>query len=143
MWAPTWLQRAEEACPRAAGSGTTKDPTRVTHLLRDITQRQRLEGKARRALAILSEDEGEGAQRPGGGTSSAEHGSEGAPTTQLSLRETEVLRLLAEGIPTQEIADRLGVTRVTTRNHIAHILTKLGVQSRLQAVVRASEKNLI
>ncbi len=73
----------------------------------------------------------------------SERGGESESTVPLSSRETEVLRLLAQGQQTQEIADQLGIRRVTARNHISHILTKLGVQSRLQAVLRASEMDLI
>jgi len=51
---------------------------------------------------------------------------------QLTLREREVLRLLAEGLGTQEIADQLFVSSTTARNHVQHILTKLDVHSRLE-----------
>jgi DNA-binding NarL/FixJ family response regulator len=54
---------------------------------------------------------------------------------RLSRREREVLQLLAEGLGSKEIADRLHITVRTERNHVASIFAKLGVHSRLQAVV--------
>ncbi len=56
---------------------------------------------------------------------------------QLTPRERDVLRLLAEGLGTQEIADRLFVSSATARNHVQHILNKLNVHSRLEAVALA------
>jgi len=55
----------------------------------------------------------------------------------LSPRERGVLRRIAQGRDTQEIADELGIHAVTVRNHIQRILSKLGVHSRLEAVVVA------
>jgi DNA-binding NarL/FixJ family response regulator len=54
---------------------------------------------------------------------------------RLSRRELEVLQLLAEGLGSKEIADRLFITVRTERNHVASILAKLGVHSQLQAVL--------
>ena len=56
---------------------------------------------------------------------------------QLTSREREVLKTLAEGLDGQEIAERLNISLRTERNHMAHILAKLGVNSRLQALVFA------
>jgi PAS domain S-box-containing protein len=56
---------------------------------------------------------------------------------QLTRREREVLEALAEGLDSQQIADRLFITLRTERNHIANILAKLGVHSQLQALVFA------
>lgn len=61
---------------------------------------------------------------------------------QLTLREREVLRLLAEGLGTQEIADRLFVSSTTARNHVQHILNKLDVHSRLEAVALALRNHI-
>jgi DNA-binding NarL/FixJ family response regulator len=55
----------------------------------------------------------------------------------LTPREREVLGILAEGLPDKEIARRLGISAETARNHVASILSKLGVESRLQAAVYA------
>ena len=55
----------------------------------------------------------------------------------LSLPEREVLRLLAGGAGTKEIARRLFISSATARNHIQHILARLEVSSRLEAVALA------
>ena len=56
---------------------------------------------------------------------------------QLTPREREVLQALAEGLTDKEIAQRLHVRTDTARNHMMRILGKLGVNSRLQALVFA------
>lgn len=61
----------------------------------------------------------------------------------LTQRELEVLRLLGAGHSTDDIARELSITRVTARNHVNKVLDKLGVNSRLQAVVIASQLHLI
>lgn len=61
----------------------------------------------------------------------------------LTPRQREMLRLLAEGKTTGEIADALVLSRATVRNHIAHLLKGLGVHSRLQAVLKARELDLL
>ena len=61
----------------------------------------------------------------------------------LSARELEVLGLLAAGKPNQAIAEELVVTLETVKSHVAHILGKLGVANRTQAVARARELGLL
>ena len=66
------------------------------------------------------------------------------PTTEtLSARETEVLQLLADGVPTEEIAARLYLSVNTVRNHVHSIIRKLGVHSRLEAVAHGIRRGLI
>lgn len=55
----------------------------------------------------------------------------------LTVREVEVLRLVAEGLSNQEIADRLFVSEPTVRTHVSHILGKLQLASRVQAALYA------
>jgi DNA-binding NarL/FixJ family response regulator len=57
-------------------------------------------------------------------------------TTHLSVRETEVLKLLSKGHLIKEIADQLGISFVTVRTHIRRIYEKLHVHSRSQAVAK-------
>jgi NarL family two-component system response regulator LiaR len=61
----------------------------------------------------------------------------------LTDREQEVLRLLAEGKSNKDIARSLQVVEDTVKTHVAHILAKLGVQSRTQAVLTAARLGLI
>ncbi|MBY0492940.1 MAG: alpha/beta fold hydrolase [Cyanobacteria bacterium] len=59
---------------------------------------------------------------------------------ELSPRERETLSLLAEGLSNSEIAERLGISEKTVRNHLSHLFDKLGVWSRAQAIVFARER---
>ena len=61
----------------------------------------------------------------------------GVVTSKLSRRETEVLRLLAQGLTQHDIAGRLTISPKTVGTHIEHVLRKLGVHSRAQAVALA------
>jgi len=63
--------------------------------------------------------------------------SERERVARLSGRETEILQLAAEGLESQAIADRLGISHATVRTHMANALTKLGVHSKTEAVVLA------
>ncbi|MDQ3966645.1 MAG: response regulator transcription factor [Actinomycetota bacterium] len=62
---------------------------------------------------------------------------------QLTPREREVLQALADGLSDKEIAEQLYVGTGTVRNHVASLLSKLGVHSRLQAVVFAARHGAI
>jgi DNA-binding CsgD family transcriptional regulator len=65
------------------------------------------------------------------------------PEPHLTPRELEVLRLLAGGMATADIAVSLGISRITARNHVTKLIDKLQVRTRLQAVVAASRLGLI
>lgn len=61
----------------------------------------------------------------------------------LTNREIEVLRLMAEGSSSRDIASRLGITYATVRSHIRSMGGKLGVHSKGEAILRARELALI
>jgi DNA-binding NarL/FixJ family response regulator len=67
----------------------------------------------------------------------------GRDRAELTPRELEVLRLLAEGVGTQDMAVRLHVSPNTIRNHVRSLLGKLGASTRLEAVTIARRMDLI
>jgi len=61
----------------------------------------------------------------------------------LTPRESEVLQLLAQGLPNKAIAERLGISDHTAKFHVNAILGKLGAQSRTEAIVHAARLGLV
>jgi DNA-binding NarL/FixJ family response regulator len=62
---------------------------------------------------------------------------------RLTSREKEVLRLMAEGTSSRDIATKLGISYTTVRTHIRSLGSKLGVHSKLEAIVKARELALV
>ena len=124
------------------------------YILKDASNRQlrnaiwrALEGEstlnhelAARLIRLLS-SEGPQASAP---PSAAESGAASAlpPLEDFTPREVEVLGLLLRGKTNQEIASSLSISRDTAKGHVGHIIAKLGVSDRTQAVVRALELGL-
>lgn len=61
----------------------------------------------------------------------------------LSERELEILSLIARGASNKEIAGQLFIAEGTVKNHVTHILSKLGVRDRTQAAIKAKELGLL
>jgi DNA-binding NarL/FixJ family response regulator len=69
--------------------------------------------------------------------------AEELPNDQLTPRELEVLRLMAEGLDTRAMAEQLVLGQTTVRTHAAGVLSKLGAHSRLEAVARATRLGIL
>jgi DNA-binding NarL/FixJ family response regulator len=68
---------------------------------------------------------------------------EARPATDLTLRETDVLRLLARGMSNRQIAGELGLGVRTVESHVSNVLSKLGVSSRTEAALLAVSSHLV
>ena len=66
-----------------------------------------------------------------------------AKDAELSIRELEVLRLLARGESSKTIGEQLHISRTTVNNHVQHVLRKLNAHNRLEAIRRAEHAGLI
>jgi DNA-binding CsgD family transcriptional regulator len=106
----------------------------VVYLMRPIYRRRRADEAIERILS-MSPDE---LRRVGGGTGDGERLEQ-----QLTRREVQVLRLLAHGNSNEEIAHTLNMSVHTVRSHVQHVLKKLSVHSKLEAVTKAFEQRLL
>ncbi|HVK38676.1 MAG TPA: LuxR C-terminal-related transcriptional regulator [Candidatus Kapabacteria bacterium] len=104
------------------------------HLARPIDTRKRLEILVRdfvRTDTTVDEPTGRSVNRAS------------IANAALSDREIDVLRLLAQGLTTSEIARQLGISRTTVNNHVQHAMSKLNAHSRLEAIRKAEFGGLI
>jgi DNA-binding NarL/FixJ family response regulator len=67
----------------------------------------------------------------------------GSPLAALTRRESEVLELMKQGMSNRQIADKLSISPGTAKNHVEHIIGKLGVSDRTQAVVKGLELGIL
>jgi LuxR family transcriptional regulator, maltose regulon positive regulatory protein len=102
-----------------------------TELARVLSALGRTEAAERQARAA---DEAMRAMRAAG---------DQGPVTDLTAREVEVLRLVADGLTNPAIAERLVISEHTVHRHLANILTKLGLSSRAAAAAWAAQRGLV
>lgn len=69
--------------------------------------------------------------------------AEASPSPRLTDRELEVLKRVATGLPNEQIAGELGISTTAVRNHVANILVKLQLRSRIEAALTAMETRLL
>ena len=120
---------------RAGASGfLLKDATR-DELLRAVRTIAR--GEALLAPSITKRLIAEFVQR------GPEHRAESSRLDVLTQREREVLTLVARGMSNAEIAAELVVGDATVKSHVAHLLMKLGLRDRIQAVILAYELDVV
>jgi len=139
--------KVAEALTRAARAALRdglRDEARTDLLAADVLAREigmvvlrrRIEALARAARVSL-EPASEAAPAPGANAPAA------GQSWGLSAREREVLALVAAGRTNAEIADALFISPKTASVHVTHILQKLGVSSRVEAALRASESGIL
>jgi len=106
--------------------GSRKGLEVAVHLFRDVTYLHRLQELVREK-----------------GTLVADPPSSNGSAAELTTRELQILRLVAGGLRTGAIAEKLCISQATVRNHVQNILTKLEVHSRLEAVALAMRHHLV
>ena len=117
---PIWLNISILVIP-----GSRRGLEVTVHLFRDATYLRRLQEliRDRGALPIPP--------------------STNSGTPELTRRELQILRLIAEGLRTEGVANKLNISEATVRNHVQNILTKLEAHSRLEAVALAMKHHLL
>jgi PAS domain S-box-containing protein len=109
----------------------------IVHLLRDVDEQKQVQFLAKEIAVLVGRLTGQEPERLVG--SVREH----APGAELTRQEHKVLQSLSRGMNTAAIARVLNVTPATVRNHVQHILGKLQVHTRLEAVVRGASRGLL
>jgi PAS domain S-box-containing protein len=116
----------------------------LTHIMRDVTREKKVSIALNQFLFDLNNNNHSSNHDTRTGRYSTDATTpSGNPTASLSAREIEVLTLLAEGLSTKGLAQRLNISHFTARNHIQNILVKLDLHSKAQAVSYAFKKGLL
>jgi two-component system nitrate/nitrite response regulator NarL len=108
----------------------------LIHLLRDIDAQKQSEALTKEITVLVGRLTGQPVERL------LEPVRVQAPTLDLTPQERKILYSLSRGVNTAGIGRELNVTPATVRNHVQHILRKLRVHTRLQAVLRAAREGL-
>ncbi|MBP6178921.1 MAG: response regulator transcription factor [Anaerolineales bacterium] len=134
------IEQAVHAALAGAYGYCSKDiqPQNLSRIIREVA-----EGKyvfdnnlfTRRELELWVEDKVVGARRS--------YSEPGTPFHPLSDREMEVLACVVRGMSNKEIANLLGISHQTVKNHVTAILRKFGVEDRTQAVVFALKRGWV
>ena len=129
----------------SAETGTIQGEPCIISVMQDITARKRSQEELLAAIEAVMQDTSWFGQRIVEKLANLARAGQSRPqveTTDLSQREHEVLTLAAGGLDDVAIAARLGLSRVTIRNHMAAIYAKIGVNRRAAAVIWARERGL-
>jgi len=109
------------------------------YVIKDVTPAELI-----RAVRLVASGESYVDPRVAGGWLRRRSTSNGKPDlNELSARETEVIRLIAEGLSNKEISARLNLSEKTIKNHISRIFSKLNIYARTQAAVHAIKLGLV
>jgi PAS domain S-box-containing protein len=120
----------------------------LAHILRDVTQEKTKELVLEQFLSYLEvhdllPKESSAGKAPLRNAAPAKFAAMDKAAASLSDREIEVLTLLAEGLATKSLAQKLSISHFTARNHIQNILVKLDLHSKAQAVSYAFKRGIL
>jgi PAS domain S-box-containing protein len=104
----------------------------IVHMMRDIRRRKKAEHLTNEMFRVAKSL-----------VSSAEPAGDLPPIVPLTLKEIKILRMLAGGKATKEVAPELHISMSTLRNHISHINQKLHTRNRTEAVMKALKRGII
>jgi PAS domain S-box-containing protein len=109
----------------------------LVHILHDVNAEKQLQTATKEIVKLVHRL----------GAENIETGTEArapeAPAPNLTAKERAVLEYLSRGMSTADMADELNVTTATIRNHVQHVLEKLGAHSRLEAVSQARSRGIM
>jgi two-component system, NarL family, response regulator LiaR len=117
----------------------------LSYLLKDVSAHELADAvrKAARAEAVLHPRVAARVVQELYGSARGTGGAHLNPFTELSERELEVLRLIADGMSNEEIAERLVISEKTVKSHVSNVLGKLHVADRTQAAVYAWREGIV
>ncbi len=137
------LLAAEDASPRVVVYSGQRDPVRAREALAAGASAFVLKGVALTELIRAVEAVAGGGTYVDAEIAAALSGPRSERPPELTPREREVLRLLAEGLRGDEIAERLSISSLTVRTHVKHAMEKLKATTRTEAVAIALRRSLI